>query len=151
MGLSDLFTEMYRDSKKEPKISRKELYAVSAGVFGIGLINFILALGSDQFSGDDQIAWIAMSGVMTFGSLGFFIYLLKSGKKKKGDALNSLFYTVLKEKKGKITLIDFAMRANIEADAARTFLEKKAIEFSAQPEITEDGEVVYIFVKTQNY
>lgn len=148
MGLNELFEE----SKKEKKISKKEQYLLALGFFGIGFINLIVSIFSDStFSSDDKFAWIAMSGAMTLGGAVFFYYLIYMEKKRKKDILNSMFFSMLKEKKGKITLIDFAISANIEAGIARDFLEKKAIEFSAQPEITEDGEVVYIFVKTLNY
>ncbi|MBW4581196.1 MAG: hypothetical protein KME42_16635 [Tildeniella nuda ZEHNDER 1965/U140] len=63
--------------------------------------------------------------------------------------LNVTFYRLLREHRGRMTLLDFAMAAEIPAIAARAYLDSRAKEFAARFEVTEHGDVVYIFTTLQ--
>jgi hypothetical protein len=59
--------------------------------------------------------------------------------------LNAVFYKLIQEHQGRLTVLDFAMEADIPGDEAQEYLDTRAREFSAQYEITENGGMVYCF------
>ncbi|PSB26964.1 hypothetical protein [Stenomitos frigidus] len=63
--------------------------------------------------------------------------------------LHTTFYRLLQEHQGRMTLLDFAMTAEIPAIAARYYLDNRAKEFAARFEVTEQGDVVYVFSTLQ--
>ena len=63
--------------------------------------------------------------------------------------LHTVFYRLLQAHYGRMTLLDFAMTAAIPAIAARRYLDSRAREFAARFEVTEQGDVVYVFSSLQ--
>lgn len=78
------------------------------------------------------------------GGLGIYIIRKKKNIMVENE-LNRIFYDLIKKKKGKITVVDFAAASNLSATQARAFVEAKAIQFSSMPDIEDDGTVVYYF------
>ena len=70
-------------------------------------------------------------------------------EKRRQKHLHTTFYQLLREHHGQITLLDFAMTAEITAIAARHYLNSRAQEFAARFEVTEQGDVVYVFSSLQ--
>jgi hypothetical protein len=75
---------------------------------------------------------------------GLFRYL-RNAQGQLQRRLNTCFYQLLQQNQGRVLTLDFAMMAHLSAAASRKFLDEKAREFSAQFEVTECGEVVYLF------
>ena len=63
--------------------------------------------------------------------------------------LHTTFYHLLREHQGRMTLLDFAMTAEVTAIAARAYLDSRAKEFAARFEVTEHGDVIYVFSTLQ--
>lgn len=59
--------------------------------------------------------------------------------------LHTVFYRLLQAHDGRMMLLDFAMTAAIPAVAARHYLDHRAKEFAARFEVTEQGDMVYVF------
>lgn len=70
-------------------------------------------------------------------------------EKRRHKKLHTSFYRLLREHHGRMTLLDFAMTAEIPAIAARHYLDSRAQEFAARFEVTEQGDVVYVFSTLQ--
>ena len=70
-------------------------------------------------------------------------------QKRQQKHLHTTFYHLLQEYQGRMTLLDFAMTAAIPAIAARAYLDTRAKEFAARFEVTEYGDVVYVFSMLQ--
>lgn len=68
---------------------------------------------------------------------------------RQQNRLHDVFYSLLQAQHGRITLLDFAMTASIPAIAARHYLDHRAKEFAARFEVTEQGDVVYVFSSLQ--
>lgn len=68
---------------------------------------------------------------------------------RQQSRLHDVFYRLLQAHHGRITLLDFAMTAAIPAIAARHYLDNRAKEFAARFEVTEQGDVVYVFSSLQ--
>jgi hypothetical protein len=69
----------------------------------------------------------------------------KTLKQQADDDLQSLFYQMLQENNGKITLLRFAMQSQLPAGTARKYLDEKAKEFNANFKVNEEGAVSYHF------
>lgn len=66
-------------------------------------------------------------------------------KQKQQAIAQAVFYQLVRDHQGRITLLDFAMTANLPAAVAQQFLNQKAKEFTANFEVTENGEILYCF------
>ncbi|UBF28947.1 hypothetical protein K9N68_14545 [Kovacikia minuta CCNUW1] len=72
-------------------------------------------------------------------------------QKSQQDALNAIFYQLIQEHQGRVTVLDFAMSTQLSAVAAREFLDARAKEFSAHFEVTEQGDTFYVFRTLRSY
>lgn len=63
----------------------------------------------------------------------------------QGQTLNAIFYQLLQTYGGRITVLDFAMTTRLSAIAARHYLDDRAKEFFAHFEVTDQGDVIYVF------
>ena len=70
-------------------------------------------------------------------------------QKRQQKHLHTTFYHLLRAHQGRMTLLDFAMTAEIPAIVARSYLDSRAKEFAARFEVTEHGDVVYVFSTLQ--
>ncbi len=61
------------------------------------------------------------------------------------DRLNSMFFQLLEENQGQITVMRLAMHSHLSAEEAQIFLDEKAKEFNATFDVTERGDVFYNF------
>ena len=66
-------------------------------------------------------------------------------QQNRHDNLNTLFYQLLQEHQGRVTVLDFSMTAKIPAIAARRYLDAKAREFCGDFEATDRGDIIYLF------
>lgn len=71
--------------------------------------------------------------------------LHKQAKKEECDRLNSIFYQILKEGNGQITILRLAMEAKLPGKVAKQYLDEKAKEFQANFHVTENGDIIYRF------
>ena len=71
--------------------------------------------------------------------------LHQKGKKEKRDRLQSIFYRLLKKGNGQITVLPFAMEAQLTGVQARQYLEEQAREFNADFQVNERGDIFYYF------
>ncbi|MEO0535508.1 MAG: hypothetical protein AAF215_16755 [Cyanobacteria bacterium P01_A01_bin.123] len=59
--------------------------------------------------------------------------------------LNGVFYDLLRQHQGRISILDFAMTAEISPQDAKAYLDARAQELSALFEPTEHGDIIYAF------
>lgn len=69
----------------------------------------------------------------------------KALNQQVSDRLQSIFYEMLKENHGRITVLGFAMQSQLPAANARQYLDEKAKEFNANFKVNEEGAVSYHF------
>ncbi|ERT07022.1 hypothetical protein M595_3006 [Lyngbya aestuarii BL J] len=89
--------------------------------------------------------------VLLIGGVGAW-RLWKHYAKKHLDQLtylNQVFYRLIQDNQGWITPLDLAMNSQVNTEDVREFLDKKATEFSAQFEVTDQGGIVYYFSTAQ--
>ncbi len=64
---------------------------------------------------------------------------------QKKENLQSLFYQILQENYGRVTILGFAMKSQLSAADAKQYLDEKAKEFNANFQVSESGTVLYHF------
>lgn len=88
---------------------------------------------------------LILGGWLTLGLYNQTRQEKKALNQQMNDRLQSVFYQMLQENKGRMTLIGFAIKSELPAIAARQFLDEKAKEFNANFKVSEDGAVSYHF------
>ncbi|MEO1590211.1 MAG: hypothetical protein AAFU71_02850 [Cyanobacteria bacterium J06632_22] len=66
-------------------------------------------------------------------------------QRQRQHTLNQVFYSLLQAQQGRISVLDFAMQAQLTGPEARQYLDDQARAFSARFEPTPQGDVLYIF------
>ncbi|MFW9262661.1 hypothetical protein [Nostoc sp. CALU 546] len=69
----------------------------------------------------------------------------KAINQQRSDRLQSIFYEMLQENHGRVTVLGFAMQSQLPAANARQYLDEKAKEFNANFKVNEEGAVSYHF------
>lgn len=78
--------------------------------------------------------------------IGAFIVNMSNDRQQQ-RILDDAFYRLLQVQNGKISLIQLAAAAKVDAEAAQKYLERQAQIFSAMLEIDEQGDTFYRFPK----
>ncbi len=102
---------------------------------------------------DNTVVGGLVFGVPTLilgGWLAFGLYRESKQEKKiinqqVSDRLQSLFYRMLTENNGRVTVLSFAMQSQLPAAVAREYLDEKAQEFHANFKVSDDGAISYHF------
>lgn len=69
----------------------------------------------------------------------------KALNQQVSDRLQSIFYEMLQENQGRLTVLGFAMQSQLPPAHARQYLDEKAKEFNANFKVNEEGAVSYHF------
>lgn len=76
---------------------------------------------------------------------GTGIWLLWQSVRRRRERLDGVFYRLIRERGGRITPLDLALETQLPGSEVQSYLDRKAVEFSARFEVTEDGGIVYTF------
>ncbi len=69
----------------------------------------------------------------------------KALQQQTTERLQSVFYRMVQENHGKVTLLGFAMQSQLPPATAKDYLDNRAKEFNANFKISEEGSVSYLF------
>jgi hypothetical protein len=131
----------------------KRIKKVAAGtLLTLGAFFLLLAVYQpfDKETKPDQrlsnVVGCLIFGLPLTGAGGWMAWRLhQQAQKKISDRLQSTFYQLIKQRKGQISMLGFAMEAHLSAEAAKQYLDVKAKEFNATFTLSEDGGVFYDF------
>ncbi len=85
-------------------------------------------------------------GLPMTGVGGWLIWSLhRQNYKEVKQRIDSRFYELLKLGHGNITVMEFALEAQLTKSVAKQYLDEKARDFDATFTVSEDGEVYYCF------
>ncbi len=114
-----------------------ELPIASSG----GLVDSYTAVGGIVFGVPSTVlgGWLALS-----------LYRRNKEEKKAlqqqtSERLQSVFYRMVQENHGRVTLLGFAMQSQLPPANAKDYLDNRAREFNANFKISEEGSVSYYF------
>ncbi|MEO0536777.1 MAG: hypothetical protein AAF215_23310 [Cyanobacteria bacterium P01_A01_bin.123] len=129
-------------------------------LFSIGLIflTALIAVMNDPEYNEDEGpgAYIAASVIFAGPPLLGGGFLLWSGFRQGARAkkiqqaksqaeLRELFFTLLQENQGEVSVLKFAMASDLEGEAAREYLDARATEFGADFNVSDRGDITYVF------
>ena len=69
----------------------------------------------------------------------------KAMRLEASDRLQSVFYRLIQENHGRVTVLSFAMQSQLPAATAKKYLDEQAKQFNANFKVNEDGAVSYHF------
>lgn len=69
----------------------------------------------------------------------------KIQQSKSQAELRDLFFDLLQENQGEISVLKFAMASNLSGEAARDYLNDRAQEFGADFNVSDRGDITYVF------
>jgi hypothetical protein len=91
----------------------------------------------------------ALLPLLTLMGIGFtgawFWRRYQRSQQQQQSALDGVFYQLIQTHQGRITVLDLALNAKLSAGSAKHFLDTKAREFAARFEVTEQGDMIYVF------
>ncbi len=69
----------------------------------------------------------------------------KAQKRQHQSKLMASFFELIRQEKGKISPLLFAMKTGMNGQDARKFLDERSNEFNGRYDVTENGDVFYVF------
>lgn len=91
------------------------------------------------------LPWLLLAGGLAIGLWGWHRY------QRYQQMLHQLFYEQIQAHQGRISVLEFAMAAQLTGPQARSFLDARARDFFADFEPTEAGDVLYTFRLSENF
>ncbi len=73
--------------------------------------------------------------------------MLRGSKNLQREAIRDRFLQLVKAKRGRFTAVEFSRVAQLELSVARTYLDRWARECHADFDVTEAGEIQYLFLE----
>ncbi len=86
---------------------------------------------------------LGLPGVVLGG--GLFYQQQQQTSKQESDRLISVFYQLVQTNQGTMSVMDFALAAELSGDRAKAYLDAKAREFDANFQTTDSGALYYCF------
>jgi hypothetical protein len=77
--------------------------------------------------------------------LGLFV--LRGSETLRREAIRDRFLQLVQAKRGRLTAVEFARSAELEVTVARSYLDRWARECHADFDVTESGEIQYLFLE----
>ncbi len=121
--------------------SRSNLEIKARLVLGVGLLSVVVVL-----------LLRLLLPVLAFAGLVAGSYYLwqqwsrqKQQQQRQQNRINAQFYQLLQQQRGRISVLDFAMRTQLTGEAAQNYLNIQAQAFSAFFETTCQGDIIYVF------
>jgi hypothetical protein len=88
---------------------------------------------------------LTLGGWLTLGLCSQNRQQKRALHQQNNDRIQSLFYQMIQENQGRVTVLGFAMQSKLPPVEARKYLDEKAKEFNANFKVSEEGAVSYHF------
>lgn len=129
---------------------------ISAGVLlSLGFMFLLVSVSElpKQERDSDTIWGGLMLGVPFFTGGGWIVWemnrqhqrQLEAQKQQETARLNAIFYQLLTAEGGRVTTLQMAIKAQISPEKAQVYLDGKAKEFETTFDVSDRGEVFYLF------
>lgn len=74
--------------------------------------------------------------------------MVRGSKTLKSEAIRDRFLQLVRAKRGRLTAVEFSRVAELELSVARTYLDRWARECHADFDVTDEGEIQYLFLES---
>ncbi len=98
-----------------------------------------------QEATQDFFSYMGVGVPMLLGGTSMLWGLRQKNRKQLESHLHSTFYQMLKTEDGRITVLGFAMEAQLSGVEAKRYLDEKAKEFNASFQVNSQGDISYHF------
>ncbi|HEY9725562.1 MAG TPA: hypothetical protein V6D50_03850 [Chroococcales cyanobacterium] len=151
--MNDFYMKSNRSSTNASVKAKKLFKQVSAGLLltlgGLCLVAGVYAPFNHQIDRKEQMSeamacllfGLPLTGVGGWIALGLY----QQTQEENRTRLQSIFYNLLKNHNGRITVLQFAMEARLSGEVAKHYLDAQAREFNANFDVSQEGEVFYCF------
>ncbi|MDF0554549.1 hypothetical protein [Kamptonema sp. UHCC 0994] len=95
-------------------------------------------------------SWRFLLAIAVMGGFGWAWKRYQRQQQHKLAHLDAVFYQLIQENKGRVTVLDLAMNAKFSGTQVQQYLDERAKEFAAEFEITEQGGIIYYFQTAQS-
>lgn len=86
-----------------------------------------------------------VGGVITYSLWQSHHYQKATTEDQQAELTKQAFYQLVEAEGGAVTVFQFAKAANIDAQAARAYLDEQATAFNANFEVGDNSEIIYRF------
>lgn len=118
------------------------VFLCGGGVVSIALSLTILALQPPTWAAMILMILLVFFGLTPSAIGGLLLY---ASSKANRHAIRDRFFQLLHLKQGRISLLDFSRATRLEPEIARRHLDLWAREYDANFEVSDAGEIYYIF------
>jgi hypothetical protein len=121
--------------------SRSDLEIKSRLILGIGLLSLVVVLLLRLL--------LPLLIFLCVGGAGYWLWLQyrkrQQQQQRRQTRINAQFYQLLHQQRGRVSVLDLAMRTQMEGSEAQNYLNTQAHAFSAFFDTTPQGDIIYIF------
>ncbi|MGG6264550.1 hypothetical protein ACQ4M3_27120 [Leptolyngbya sp. AN03gr2] len=118
------------------------VFLCGGGVVSIALSLSILALQPPTWALTILLIFLVFFGLTPSAIGGLLLY---ASSKANRHAIRDRFFQLLHLKQGRISLLDFSRATRLEPEIARRHLDLWAREYDANFEVSDAGEIYYVF------
>jgi len=116
-------------------------------LFGGGTVStgFVVGIVVSQATGGILTFLVILMVLLGLAPASLGTWLLHASSRAERQVMREQFFQLLRANRGRLSLLDFAAVTHMEPAIARRQLDTWAKEFSASFEVSEGGDVYYIF------
>lgn len=118
------------------------VFLCGGGVVSIALSLSLLALNPPVWASTILLILLVFFGLTPSAIGGLLLY---ASSKANRHAVRDRFFQLLHLQKGRISLLDFSRATRLEPEIARRHLDLWAREYDANFEVSDAGEIYYVF------
>ncbi|WP_190343939.1 hypothetical protein [Leptolyngbya sp. FACHB-36] len=118
------------------------LFLVGGGTVSTGLL---LGIEASHAAGGVLVLLSMLLVFLGLAPTSMGAWLLYTSIKADRQVMRDRFFQLLQTQRGRLSVLDFAAATRLEPAIARHHLDAWAKEFSANFEVTEDGDIYYVF------
>jgi hypothetical protein len=118
------------------------LFLVGGGTVSLGILLGIAIGNPGSILLTFLLTLFAFFGLTPLALGGLLMY---SSFRAERHAIRDRFFYLLQAKQGRLSVMDFAVATRLEPAIARRHMDDWAKEFAAEFEVTETGEIYYLF------
>ena len=111
----------------------------------LGTVFNVIQPKQTQENRDKALAGLVLGLPLTISGVWLIRNLAKQHQQRKENYLYSKFFHLIEKGQGSITVLNFAMEAQISSEESTKYLEEYSKKFNADFEVTARGNVVYKF------
>lgn len=120
------------------------------------ILGCVLLLTDPETDAEDRVGYLAVAAIiggpiMVGAGLLYWSASQQDTQERQGqrqktqDQVRDIFFELLQQQQGRITVLQLAMAADIPGEAAKLYLDGQIREFGGDFEVSDQGTIIYLF------